>query len=168
MDRLVKSSILLIIIILLSFSGYFFYNRQVFEHIRISKTADPCADFSSRFGATPQGLIDFVNSNKESAQILSGWRYLYGQIQGKRLTPPYPILIKLNEGKIETITCKKPDFSLDEKLDVEFSLPEADFKYIVSNRENLEANESINYLQNLNTKPSSVKMEVIQRIENLE
>lgn len=130
---------------------------------------DSCAQFQTRFGTSVQELIDYINSQPESAQVMKDYRNLYGTIIS--LTPvnnlPFNIFLDTN-GKVTGAECAQSNDQKDYAQDFDFTIPETDFAQIVRYREQLEANQAGTYLQNLKTTPDSVKQTILERIQALE
>lgn len=123
-----------------------------------------CPDFINRFGKSAEELRNIVNSEPKSAQVLQGYRYFIGEIISSSDLSNIPLIVEIDlAGKISYFKCQKIDI-LRTSQDVEFQIPENDFKSIVQNIDNLEDEQAREYLKNFTTNPPEAKEALLQRI----
>jgi hypothetical protein len=128
-----------------------------------------CAEFQNKFGTSAEELVNYINQQPESAQVMIGYRNLYGKITGLMPNSYFPLIIRLNgQGKVAKVECLDSTETRDYKVDLDFSIPETDFAQIVRYRESLETSQAQTYLQNLKTNPTEAKQKILVRIQGLE
>ena len=171
-----KTFLIILIIIVLAGAGeavyYFVSTKQSSTESTVpststsSQSTDSCSLFSTRFGISVDELQNFINSEPDAARVLQGFHYLIGEIIGQS-SGNFPLIIEVDEtGKVVNIVCKKLKIAKSEQ-NVEFTIPEADFIYIVQNRNNLQKDQATTYLKNITATPTQAKQIILQRIQGL-
>ncbi len=143
-------------------------NRSPSSNTTQISTINNCDTFQSRFAVTTDELKNYINAQPESAQVVKGYRNLYGTITAILAKDNFPINFQLDDqGKITQISCAFTQVARDNTTDIDFVIPENDFARIVRYRETLDANQAPVYLQNLTTKPIDAKNTILERLKEL-
>ena len=178
--------LIILVVVGLGAGGYWWYIKRpaketVAPSVELNPTPTPTAtdesnqqvigceaDFRQRFSMTPNDLMAYVNNQPEAATVLVGFRNFSGKIIATSSSNNLPLNFDLNStGKITKIDCSQYRTGENYTKDVDFTIPEADFARLISNKDNLQENQISGYFQNFTTKPATAKQIIFERILSL-
>ncbi len=190
MTLLEQIIIYLIVIAALSTGGYLYYLDQttnqnalkLYNQITTSpklssasnetsknQSDETCVNFFARFGTSAEELVNFINDEPDSKNVIKGYRHLFGEVISLTPGKNLPLFVELDSnGKIITFQCVEKKLERDYSQDIDFTIPEIDLAQIIRYRETLETKQTASYLQNVTTNPPGAKNIILQRIQALE
>src|SRR3989304_7818240 len=115
MNRLIVFVMTILTLTAFTWIGYLEYQSRVLEKEISNLAAQPtlrrsqssCGEFSGRFGVTTEELKDSINDEPDSAKVLEGFRYFFGEILSQE-EDNLPLVVETDlAGKIVSIECEK-------------------------------------------------------------
>lgn len=161
-----KNLLYIIIVITVIGGGYFAWLQAKYNDTE-KLSGISCPQIFDRYGVSVQYLVNKINNEPESAVVMRDFRQISGEVISTNNN--LFLYIHFNEsGKINSFICKDKKIyaRLDSSRDFSLTIPEADFKNIVQNIDNLNEGQVASYLGNIKTDLAGIKKTILERILN--